>query len=144
METIESRQLSSELQELHLENKEWLSDVLFMEDEMRFLKKLFDRVITLAIHEQRIQELHPVNKSLAELGEKRQTLKLLIIKNQHLLESMLKHPEKVMSMELIAKNTQITEAIKALFLEEKAVKKDLFALAEQVFDGEHKSHLLTD
>ena len=54
METIEQKYLVAELQELYLQNNEWLSDLAFLEDEMRLFKKLFDKVITLAIHESRI------------------------------------------------------------------------------------------
>ena len=50
METTQNEQLASELQELYLENKGWLSDVIFMEDEFRFFRKLFDKVVTLEIH----------------------------------------------------------------------------------------------
>jgi len=45
MDTLIQPTLSEELQELYLENKEWLSDILFVEDEVRFLKKVTDQVL---------------------------------------------------------------------------------------------------
>lgn len=142
METIESRQLASELQELYLENKEWLSDVFFIEDEIRFFQKLFDKVITLAIREDRVQELHPVNKSLAELMKTGQFIKSQVIKNQHLLESLIKNPEKGIELNLIEENIGIAKDIKKLFTEERTVRKALYVLAEKVFEEEDKTHLL--
>ena len=142
METIQNKQLAEELQELYLENKQTLSDVLFLEDEMRFFNKLFDKVITLAVHQQKIAELHPVNKGLIKLKEKRQMLKDLILKHQNLLGSLINDSTKKAGLELIAESTQIAKDIKLLFLEEKEVRKNLYMLAEQELDAECKTHLL--
>lgn len=141
METIENKQLAAELQELYLQNKEWLLDVRFLEDETRVFEKLFDKVTTLAIHKGRTNEIHPVSKSLTALSERRQTLKALIIQHQHLLESLIKDQSKVIGIELIQENTQIIEHIKTLFLEEKTVRKDLYRMTEKVFDAENKNPL---
>ncbi|MFC5283495.1 hypothetical protein [Pedobacter alpinus] len=144
METTEQKQLSAELQELYLENKEWFSEILFLEDEMRFFRKLFDKVITLSVQENKIGELHPVNKSLTELNEKRQALKTLIIKHQHDLESLIKDELKTNGIDLLNDNAQIIKTIKALFAEEKVVRKNLYVLTEKVFEDEHKGHLLSN
>ncbi len=143
METIESKQLSSEFQELHNENKEWLADVLFMEDEIRFYKKLFDKVITAALHENRVMELSPLSTKLDQLDHKKEALKLLITKNQHLIESIIKDAEKAVGIEVIEENTEITREIKLLFLEERAIRKALFSISESIFDEENKKHLLS-
>ncbi|MEO5909904.1 MAG: hypothetical protein ABIP95_03405 [Pelobium sp.] len=142
MDTIEKKQLGLELQELYLENKGWLSDVLFMEDEIRFFRKLFDKVISLAIVEEKVKKLYPVTQHLESLDKKRETLKALIIKNQHLLESLIKDAKKVFSLELVIENAEIVKNIRALFTEEKQLRKDLYILAEEVFELEHKGHLL--
>ena len=39
MGTLSDPQLSTELQEYYLVNKQWFSDFLFLEDEMRFFNK---------------------------------------------------------------------------------------------------------
>lgn len=143
METIENKQLAAELQELYLENKEWLSEVLFMEDEIRFFQKLFDKVITSAIHEKKIQELQPLNQNLATLGLKRTTIKEAIIKNQHQLEDLIKDPEKRVELDIIENNEQIVKSIKALFVDVKLIKRNLYNLAEELFVEENKNHLLT-
>lgn len=142
METIEQKQLSAELQGLYLDNKEWLSDICFLEDEMRFFKKLFGKVITLSIQENRVGEIHPVNKSLTELNDKRQALKNLIIKHQNDLEALIKDQSKTTGIGFINDNAQIVEKIKALFTEEKVVRKNLYKLTEKVFEDENKGHLL--
>ena len=113
-----------------------------MEDEICFYKKLFNKVITAAIHENRVMELSPLSKKLGQLDEKKETLKLLITKNQHLLESIIKDAEKAVGIEVIEENAEITKEIKSLFIEERAIRKALFSISENIFDEENKNHLL--
>jgi len=84
MNTQTDAQLSSELQEIHLLNKQWLSDVFFLEDETRFFQKLFDSVLSSAIKKERFQEVQFVNASITELEERRTKLKALITINTKL------------------------------------------------------------
>nr|WP_294895385.1 hypothetical protein [uncultured Pedobacter sp.] len=143
METIEQKYLAAELHELYLQNNEWLSDLAFLEDEMRFFKKLFNKVITLAIHESSIEKLYPVNNGLAQLSEKRKQLKEMVVKHKNLLTSLIKDQSKTMGMELLNNNAHIAEEIKSLFAEDQQVRKNLYVLSENVFDEESKHHLLT-
>ncbi len=136
------KQLSAELQELYLKNKEWLSDILFLDEEVRFFRKLFDKVITLAIHERKIEGLYPINISLTKLSEKRQLLKEVIVKHQGLLASAIKDQSEI-GMELLNENAEISKEIKSLFAEERAVRKNLYALSENIFEEENKHHLLS-
>ena len=64
------QQLSSELQELYLENKQWLSDVLFLEDEAAFFQKLFESVLSSAVKENLVTEILFINASLKQLEER--------------------------------------------------------------------------
>ena len=62
MITSSDPQLSSELQELYLQNKQWLSDVLFLEDETRFFQTLFNTALSSALEDNRFKELQVINK----------------------------------------------------------------------------------
>ena len=77
------------------------------------------------------------------MEKKRETLKSLILKNQHLLESSIKDEEKAISLILIVENAEIVKSIKTLFSEEKQIRKDLYVLAEEVFLEENRNHLLS-
>jgi hypothetical protein len=100
-------QLSQELQELYLENKEWLSQLLFLEDEYRFFHQLFEnRYSTIAIQHSS-EELTFVGDSLAELKNQIDQLKALIAKHQHLLETILKDKKQNIGIELIEENSTI-------------------------------------
>ena len=141
MNTAEA-QLSSELQELYLENKETLSDILFLEDESRFFQKLFDKVLLSPIKEEKFQEIESVNSSLAELQNRRDKLKIVLTNQQLSIESMLKNADMKIELSLVDQNTIITAEIKALLTSDKLVKKELYALVEYVLVDRKAGHLL--
>ena len=138
------QQLSSELQELYLENKQWLSDVLFLEDEAAFFQKLFESVLSSAVKENLLTEILFINASLRQLEERRKEQKDLILKHQHLLENLIKDQSKKISLDLIIDNEKIIEEIKSLFISEKLLKKELYILVETIIQKNKASHLLTD
>ncbi len=142
MKTTTDQQLSSELQELYLENKQWFSDVLFMEDEIRFFQKLFDSVIPSVIKEEQISEVQFINASLNGLDNRKNELKHLIMKHQHLIEDILKSDDKKISLNLINENEAIITEIKSLFNSEKMIKKELYMLVEEVMVKDKAGHLL--
>ena len=143
MNTAEA-QLSSELQELYLENKETLSDILFLEDESRFFRKLFDKVLLSPIKEEKFQQIEFVNSSLLELQNRRDKLKTLLTNQQLSIESMLKNADMKIGLSLIDQNTIISAEIKALLNSDKLVKKELYALVEPVLADRNAGHLLNE
>ncbi|MBU0695942.1 MAG: hypothetical protein KKE39_05380 [Bacteroidetes bacterium] len=142
MENIANNQLSEELQELYLENKEWSSELSFLEDESRFFEKLFDNIISSAIDAAHISKLKFVSAILIHLKNKRIEIKALVLEHQAFLTSLLAKPGKMIGLELLDKNTLIMDEVKALFKESKLAKKELYQLIEEVIDQQKKAHLL--
>ena len=138
------QQLSSELQELYLENKQWLSDVLFLEDEAAFFQKLFESVLSSAVKANLVTEILFINASLRQLEERRKEQKDLILKHQYLLENLIKDQSKKISLDLIIDNEKIIEEIKSLFISEKLLKKELYILVETIMQKNKASHMLTN
>ena len=138
------QQLSSELQELYLENKQWLSDVLFLEDEAAFFQKLFESVLSSAVKENLVTEILFINASLRQLEERRKEQKKLILKHQCLLENLIKDQSKKIVLDLIIGNEKIIEEIKSLFTSEKLLKKELYILIETLMHKNKASHLLAN
>ncbi len=141
MNTAEA-QLSSELQELYLENKETLSDILFLEVESRFLEKLLEKVLLSSLKEEKIKEIEFVNSNLVELQDRRDKLKILLSSQQHSIENMLKAADMVIEMSLLNHNTFITKEIKALLRADMLIKQELYAMVEQVMAERKSGHLL--
>lgn len=142
MNTQTDAQISSELQEIHLLNKQWLSDVFFLEDETRFFQKLFDSVLSSAIRKELFQEVQFVNASITELEDRRTQLKALIINYQHLVESILVDSTEQFGLDFIKKNAAIANEIKELFNSDKLIKKELYELVESIIRQDKAGHLL--
>lgn len=142
MEPSKDPQLSSELQELYLENKGWLADDFFFEDETRFLKKLMNDFFLPAIKQNHLLEMQAVQVKLQTLEDRRAHLKSLIEKNQRVLEACLSATDNPAGLAMLNDSALIQQEIKALFKEDKSIKRDLFALVEDLMQKEKSSHLL--
>lgn len=130
MTTIADLQLSAELQELYLENKEWITQLQFLKDEYRFFIKLFNAEQNEA-KKHSLEQALLVKNSLITLKEKIVKLDELTTKHQHLIESILKDQKSPIGYELIEQNTVIGKEIKLLLDSDRQIKKMLFSLVEE-------------
>ncbi|WAC39410.1 hypothetical protein [Pedobacter sp. SL55] len=125
-------QLSAELQELYLENKEWLSDILFLEDEMRFFQNLFDTLISKRVKKNHNQQVEVIITSLNGILVRRKHLKATLNARKKNLEQLLEGTMKHIGLELIEEDSAIVAEIKSLLATDKLVKNELFALIEEL------------
>ena len=132
MNTQVDIQLSAELQELYLENKEWLSDILFLEDEIRFFQNLFDTVLSARVKRKNIQQVEVISASLSGILERRKQLKFLLNSRKKKLEQLLEGKLVQIGLGFIEEDAAIIIEIKSLLATDKLVKNELFALIEEL------------
>ena len=132
METKLETQLSFELQEMYLENKEWLSNILFLEDEMRFFQQIFQKLLNSPEKQNNIEQIEFINSRLDLLQNRRNHLKKIVNNRHEVLESMFIHPPETITIAFIEEDTAIVKEIKELLTTDKEVKKELFALIEKL------------
>lgn len=137
-------QLAIELQELYLQNKQWFNDVLFLEEEALFFQKLIGSVLSSAVKDNLVSEVLLINSSLNRLEDRRTKQKNLILKNQQLIEQILSENDKKISVDFINEHENIIEEIKALFVLEKELKKELYIIVEKIMLKNKASHLLSN
>ena len=131
METISESQLSAELQELYLQNKEWMSQLLFLEDESRFFQKLFvDRLFFIGQHHSP-KQVNLISESLLALEKRTVSLKNLVIEHQQLLSHILKDPAHFIDIQTIETHAAITQKIQQLLYLDRMLKTELFAMVEE-------------
>ena len=130
MDLISESQLSTELQELYLQNKEWMSQVCFLEDESRFYQKLFGEKLFYIGKKHTAKEIDAITESLNILSEKTVVLKELVNKHQHMLEGILKTEDLNVDMNLIEEHSKLTKEINEQLLANRIVKSDLFRMVE--------------
>jgi hypothetical protein len=95
---IEDSELNTELQELYLESKQWISDLEFLQTDLEFIKRLLvkggdnsEKLIETANIQDRILQLE------SSIGEFMQQLELLIIQEvQHLGMKLLETYTKLL------------------------------------------------
>jgi hypothetical protein len=131
MDPISELQLSIELQELYLQNKEWMSHALFLSDENRFFQKLFSQNLFLIGKNHPSSQVDLVGAALEKQGDNIIKLKDLILKHQHVLERVLKDPEQKVSILLIEEHGAITAQVQELLQSDRIIKSELFILVEE-------------
>jgi hypothetical protein len=131
MKTLIDSTLSAELQELYLKNKEWLSDILFLEDEMLFLNRLFDRVLSGEVKRESFPQIEMNSALLNVILERRKQLKNVLIGRKHQIEQLLVGTTVTIGLEFVEEDAAIVSEIKSLMLAEKLLKEELFALAQK-------------
>jgi hypothetical protein len=131
MDTLIESTLSTELQELYLENKEWLSDVLFLEDEMRFFQRLFAKVLIGRIRREHLQQIAMISSMLTVILERRKQLKCILQSRKQTIEQFLKGNLVTIGLAFIEEDAAIIKEVRSLMLAEKLLKDKLFALVEQ-------------
>lgn len=132
METKIEAQLASELQEMYLENKEWQSDILFLEDEMRFFQQLFERSLANPVQKDNVDQFIFINARLTELKERGNHLKGVLDKRQLVLAAMLMDEVRTITIAFIEEDSAIISEIKSLLATDREVRKELFALIEDL------------
>lgn len=130
MDVLSESRLSTELQELYLQNKEWMSHVFFLEDENRFFQKLFGQKLFVIGKSHTTKQINLISESLANLSKKTVSLKSLVTKHQHLLESILKDTEQTIGIDLIEEHAAITKEVQELLLADRLMKSKLFMMVE--------------
>lgn len=143
MKTVIDSQLSSEFQELFLENKEWLADVLFLEDEIRFITKLMKGKFQEAVRTHHLTEMHQLMAKLQKLETQCSELKAMVDTNRHSLETCISDPESPPGLDLIENCARIQQEIKTLFKADASLKRELFALVVKLMEQEKDELPLT-
>ncbi len=140
MNTSIDPQLPFELQELYLRNKQWLSDVKFLESESILFQKLFNKILSSTITKGCFEKITTTDFSLDQLQEQRNKLRELVSNYQHTLEALIADQNKKVGRELTFENEAVNNEIKALIIIDKLVKTKLCALVEAII-GNNKAAL---
>lgn len=130
METISESLLSTELQELYLQNKDWMSQVLFLEDESRFFQKLFVKRLFFIGKNHSVKQVDLISESLLSLEKRTISLKNLVVQHQHLLETIIKDPAHGIAMTTIEEHVTIAQKIQELLYLDRVLKSELFSMVE--------------
>ncbi len=116
---IEDNELNAELQELYLVNKQWLSDLEFLDTELEFLTKLAASNPVAVV---RTEELN----NLLDIKNSYRGLKKDILSYLHELEPLIVEKHKDFNLLLIEKHAQLKDRLAEIFKSCVSAKRRIF------------------
>ena len=130
-------ELECELQELYMLSNHWISDIQFVEHEIRFLKNILHKYLVPALKNDQLIEMETFNKTLTRLNAdipvlKNKILDLLKFIGPYLIDET----NTEINLSLLEKFTALETEIKALFENVKQVKRLLFSFIEEIMKSE--------
>lgn len=128
---IEDNELNTELQELYLKSKEWISELEFLESDLDFLKKLFGRTFSPMIKNDDYEEIAKILLKAAKVETTQLELKKQIVDYLHKLESLIVEMKQNFDISIVETHYQLELELKRVIQEYKSVKKIVFELTKQ-------------
>lgn len=125
---IEDSELNTELQELYLEAKQWITDLDFLDSELLFLKKLSGTMPVQANKKEEIEKLSGIEKAYTSLKEE-------MYAYQHQLEPLIAQKKENFTLGLIETYTHLKWRLDEILHGCQTVKKSIF---------DHSKHGLAD
>ena len=128
---IEDAELNTELQELYLKSKQWISELDFLESELEFLKKLYGRTFSILVLEDDFEKISEILIKAAKVEINQMELRESINKFMHQLEHLITLPNQRLNLILIQTDTQLEIRLHALLRAFQSVKGTVFELTKQ-------------
>jgi hypothetical protein len=133
---IQDGELEFELQELYILSKHWISDIHFIEDELRFLKHVVEKHLAPSLKTEQLFEADDFNAVFAQTERNIPAVKTGVSDFLNFISPLVKEPDTVIGLNLLEKFTALDTEMKTLFESLKQVKKLLFSFTEEVIKTE--------
>lgn len=134
----------SSLEELHLATKEWLSELNFMADEVKFLRDLIDHYFAKLISSERIEHTKEIVVGIArfrdmQLGKVQE----MLLQHERNLANIADNDVPLEEEAYREEHERLWKEMSQLHKAYKAIKKDVFQFTEKAIHDEKLKHLLT-
>ena len=113
--TIEDNELRTELQELYLVSKQWMSDLEFIDNEINFFKKIIAQAEASPLVSEDV-------KTLRRLRDTHSNLKKRITNYIHQLEPLITESSQAFRLYLIENHAELYTGINSMLVEIKMLK----------------------
>lgn len=125
--------LSSELHELYLENIEWLSDILSMEDDTKIFQKSFGEWTVRSIAMGLFLKTAGVQNGIKALLEKRSHLKAMLQIRIKMIEQLMAGSDVNIGLEIVGEDKIIISDIKSIIADEFILKYHISNLIPVIY-----------
>lgn len=131
-------ELESELQELYLVSKHWISDMEFLEDEIRFLKSLVSRYWRFILQSDDLIEVQELNIMLMLFEENIPGIKSRIREYLRFIELLVTNKNTVPGLNVKESFNPLRLEIMRLSGSIRSLKSSYFILTEKLIPGSNK------
>jgi hypothetical protein len=135
---------NAEWQELHVLTAHWQSDMIFFEDELRFIDVLFEKYFTAMIDKDNIDKTRTVASNLAEVKSKREVLAQRIVKHLHHIEELMVNPFAQDGSAFRNEHAALEDELVSFAKSFRDVKRQVFELTERIARTEKSKHLIAN
>jgi hypothetical protein len=128
---LEDTDLEYEIQELYILSKHWMSDINFIEDEIRILKDILNKYL-IDMGNLQIKEARNFDRILVKQDAIILDFKVRILELLKFIEPFVNGAKEDIGINLIEKFTKLEAQINSLSAYVKLLKKLLFSFTEDV------------
>ena len=129
--SIQQDELATELQELYLKSKQWISELDFQGDDLTFLKRLFGINCPLLIMHNEFDKITNVMIEAARIEENQSRIRQEISDFMATLATLIKKPDPVIGTSLIQCYNQIETDLNQNSNTYQTLKKHVFLYASE-------------
>ncbi len=136
--------LNAEWQELHVLTTHWQSDMIFFEDELRFIDVLFDKYFSALIEKENIEKTKAIAGKLSNVKASRGSLAIRIEKHLHHIEELMINPFPQDASEFRTEHAALEDDLTMFVKSFREMKRELFELTERIARTEKAKHLISN
>lgn len=134
---IQDPELDYELQELYILSKHWKSDIQFVEDEIRFLRKVIQKYLSPGLENGQLPEAEFFSIVLGQQDVNIPGLKKRISMLLKFMEPIITEENKEIGINLLERFATLEKEIQTLFESVKLAKGSLFSVTEKLIRTEN-------
>jgi hypothetical protein len=137
---IEDNQLNTELQELYLISKHWISDLDFFGKELKFLENLLVRTFSGMLKQERYENIATIMLNVARIEHKRNEIKCSVLNYMHSLEPLIAKTSEHFDLSLVETHAQLEIEIGELLHSFQTIKQQIFKSTSEKMKSIHINH----
>lgn len=139
---MEDDQLLSELEDLYLSSKRWLSDLEFLERNLEFLQKLYGKAFYQVIKQGDSNMITRILTTVSEAHKDHDALENSVTAYLRKLEALIKDPLQRFNVSIVTVHADLESRLNKLFEDSKFIKKIITDFARWSLKGETMSQKL--
>ena len=127
---IEDNELNTELQELYLKSKQWISELDFQAEGLMFLRKLFNRNLSRLVEDDCFELIAQITINAVKIEQASSDLKIQIADFLHTFESLMIQPDIRLELSLIETHNKLSAELHTIHNKYELFKESIFDLTK--------------